>query len=136
MRKALLDTNVIIDWLNQGLRESVVVGPGLVRYLSATVAMELYAGAHTGRGRRAIDAVVKAHREGGRMVAPSNDDFLRAGSVLRQLKLAGREVRSASLVADVLIAQTARTLGATVVTAHRDDFEAIARVMPFLIEVV
>jgi hypothetical protein len=45
LRKVLLDTNVYIGWLNQGLHEALMVGPGLVRYLSAVVQMELRIGA-------------------------------------------------------------------------------------------
>jgi predicted nucleic acid-binding protein len=48
---------------------------------------------------------------------------------------AGREVRRASLVGDVLIAHTARSLGASLVTAGR-DYEAIRSVLDFDLEVV
>lgn len=136
MKKVVLDTSILIDWLNRGLREEIVVGPGMVRYLSAVVAMELLAGARTGPARRAIDGIVRAHRAVGRLVAPPADQLVRAGAVLRQLKLAGLEVRSASLVTDLFIALTARSLGATVLTANATDFEAIQRIEPFALEIV
>jgi len=60
--------------------------------------------------------------------------FERAGSLLRRLKLAGREVRSAAFVNDVLIALSARSIGATVVTSNVRDFEAIRRIEPFALE--
>jgi len=44
-------------------------------------------------------------------------------------------VRRSSLVGDVLIAHTARSLGASVVTADR-DYEAIRSVLDFDLEVV
>ena len=136
MKKFVLDTNIFIDWLNRGLREEIMLGAGMVRYLSALVAMELYAGARAGSTRRAIDGIVKAHRAGGRLIVPPVDQILQAGSVLRQLKLAGFEVRSASLVTDVLIALTARAIGATVLTANAKDFQAIQRIEPFALEIV
>lgn len=55
----------------------------------------------------------------------------RTGAVLRQLKLSVRDVRQASLCNDVLIALTARSIGAAVVTANLDDFTAIRRIERF-----
>lgn len=134
MKKVVLDTNLYIDWINRGLREERMVGAGLVRYLSAVVIMELRAGARTQAGRSAVNRLVRAYGAGNRLVAPSQAVFERAGSVLRRLKLAGREVRSAAFVNDVLIALTARALGATVVTANVGDFEAIRSIDPFALE--
>jgi hypothetical protein len=54
-----------------------------------------------------------------------------AGLVLRVLPSGGCEIRRASLVNDLLIALTARQLGATVYTASVQDFEAIRRVRDF-----
>ena len=134
MKKVVLDTNLYIDWVNRGLREPLLLGPGLVRYLSAVVVMELRAGAHTRGGRLAVDQLVRVYSASGRLMTPPPAVFDRAGSVLRRLKLAGREVRSASLVSDVLIALGARAIGATVVTANLSDFEAIREIAPFALE--
>ncbi len=136
MKKVVLDTNILIDWLNRGAREDLVIGPGLVRYLSATVAMELYAGTREGAARRSIDGIVRAHQAGGRLLAPPAGVILRAGGVLRQLKLAGFEVRSASLVNDVLIALTAGAMGCTLITANAKDFIAICQIARFALEIV
>jgi predicted nucleic acid-binding protein len=134
VKKVLLDTNVYIDWLNRGLREDLFLGPGLVRYLSAVVVMELRAGAGTRAARHGVDELVRAYGAGGRLIAPPEGAFDRAGTVLRRLRLAGHEVRSASLVADVLIALSARSVGATVVTANVADFESIRDIEPFALE--
>ena len=134
MKKIVLDTNVYIDWLNRGLHETVMLGPGLVRYLSAVVVMELRAGVSRRASRDAVDALTRGYRSAGRLVAPSSEVFERAGAVLRKLKLAGHNVRDASLCNDVLIALTARSIGATVVTANAADFAAIRQVEPFAFE--
>ena len=131
MKKVLIDTCVYIDWLNQGRHEEVMLGVGLVRYLSAVVAMELRAGAQHRAARDSTSALIRAYRSSGRLVAPSSEVFERAGGVLRQLKLAGRDVRQSSLCNDVLIALTARSIGASVVTANPDDFAAIQRIERF-----
>jgi len=161
VKRIVLDTNVYIDWLNRGLHETVMLGPGLVRYLSAVVVMELRAGVSHRASRDAVDALTRAYRSAGRLVAPSSEVFERAGAVLRKLKLAGHNVRDASLcdrvgsrrallaadhrgrvwepyqgshLNDVLIALTARSIGATVVTANVADFAAIQQVEPFAFE--
>jgi predicted nucleic acid-binding protein len=134
VKKVVLDTNVYIDWINRGLREELMLGAGTLRHLSAVVVMELRAGARSRRDRAAIDRLVRAYASCDRLLAPSRWVFDRAGSALRQLRLAGRDVRAASFVHDVLIALGAREVGATVVTANVDDFEAIRRVVPFSLE--
>jgi predicted nucleic acid-binding protein len=134
VKKVVLDTNLYIDWINRGLREETMVGGGLTRYLSAVVVMELRAGARTRGGRAAVDSLIRGYSLADRLITPAAGTFERAGSLLRRLKLAGREVRSASFVNDLLIALTARALGATVLTANHADFEAIRRIEPFALE--
>ena len=134
-RKVVLDTNLYVDWMNRGLREAFMIGPGFVRYLSAVVQMELRVGARTLPARRAIDQLLRAYRSAGRVAAPDAQLFDSAGRTLRALHEAGRKVRRSSLVADVLIAHTARSLGASLVTADR-DYEAIRSVLDFELEVV
>ena len=135
LRKVVLDTNVYIGWLNAGLNERIMLGPGLVRFLSAVVQMELRVGAATLPARRAVDHLVRGYEAGGRLVAPANALFDSAGRTLRMLKEEGREIRRGSLVGDVLIAHTARSMGAVVLTADR-DFEAIRSVLDFELEMV
>lgn len=134
LRKVLLDTNLYIGWLNEGLHEELMVGPGRVRYLSAVVQMELRAGAKQLPAQRALDQLIRAYRAGGRLVAPDAQLFDHAGRILQKLRESGREVRRASLVNDVLIALSARSLGATVLTADQ-DFEAIRAIAPFKLEI-
>ncbi|WP_437733009.1 type II toxin-antitoxin system VapC family toxin [Sorangium sp. So ce1335] len=133
LRKVLLDTNLYIGWLNRGIHEDLMIGPGPVRYLSAVVQMELRAGATTLPARRAVDHLGRAYRSAGRIVAPDAEVFDHAGRTLRRLREAGREVRRASLVNDVLIALSARSLGATVLTAD-EDYDAIRAVLDFKLE--
>ena len=135
LRKVVVDTNVYIDWLNAGLHERVMTGPGLVRYLSAIVHMELRIGAATLPARRAVDHLVRAYESSGRYLEPARGLFDGAGRTLRMLKDRGREIRRASLVGDVLIAHTARSVGAAVLTSDR-DFEAIRSVLDFELEMV
>lgn len=133
LRKVVLDTNLYIDWLNAGLREELMVAPGLVRYLSVIVQMELRVGATTTPARRAADQLVRAYRAAGRVVAPTAEVFDLAGRVLQKLRAQGREIRRASLVNDVLVALSARSIGATMITADQ-DYEIIRGVVDFKLQ--
>ncbi len=122
MKKVILDTNIYVDWLNRGLYEEFILGKDLARYLSAVVYMELLAGATTPAAKRALVKLVFGYGE--RVVAPPVGVYKRAGKLLRDLRTGGVSVRQASLVNDLLIAMSARAIGATVVTADR-DFETV-----------
>jgi len=132
----VLDTSVSGGWLNQGLHAEWLLGPGVVRYLSAVVLMELRVGATTRRARRAVSQLVRPYETSGRLVAPSARLFDEAAIVLQRLRMRGREVRRASLVNDVLIALTARAMGATVVTANAADFQSIRDFRRFSLHVI
>jgi predicted nucleic acid-binding protein len=131
----VLDTNVYIGWLNRGQFAELVIGRGLARYLSAVVEMELRAGAETRAARRALDGLVRAYRAGDRILPPSSAVFSTTAVVFQKLRHAGRDVRRASLVHDVLIALTARAVGATVYTQDA-DFTVIRGVRPFALQIV
>jgi predicted nucleic acid-binding protein len=60
MRRVVIDTNLYIDWLNAGRHEDVLFQGDAVKYLSAVVMLELYAGARSARDRRAVRNVVSA----------------------------------------------------------------------------
>lgn len=135
MKSVVLDTNIYVDWLAGGLHADLVIGPGLRRHMSAVVAMELRVGARTLRGRRAVQRITRTFQRTGRIIVPSAAVFELAGDTLQRLADAGREIRRASLSHDVLIALSARAIGATVITRDR-DFEAIAAVTPFDLHLV
>jgi predicted nucleic acid-binding protein len=60
-----------------------------------------------------------------------------AGHALRALQRSGYQVaRSGSLVNDVLVAFSARSIGATVITGNATDFAAIREVRSFMLTVV
>lgn len=135
MTKVVLDTNLYVDWLNRGRRPEVMLGPGRVRYLSAVVLMELRVGATTPAATRAVMQLTRGYASGGRLVAPDARSFGLAGEALQRMRARGQEVRRASLVNDLLIALTARSIGAAVLTADA-DFRVIADVTDTRLELV
>jgi len=138
MRRLVIDTNLYIDWLNVGRHEGVLFQRDAVKYLSAVVVLELYAGAFAPRDRRLVRDVVAAFDRTDRILVPSGIVYEDAGHVLRALQVSrGYQVAgSSSLVNDVLIALSARSVGATVVTSNAKDFTAIREIRPFKLTVV
>ncbi len=138
MRRVVFDTNLYIGWLNSGRHEAVLFQREAVKYLSAVVMLELYAGAFSPRDRKLVRGVVAAFDRADRILIPSATVWEDAGHVLRALQeLRGYRVAgSRSLVNDVLIALSARAIGATVVTSDARDFTAIREIRPFELTVV
>ena len=109
-----------------------------VKYLSTVVVLELYAGAFSTSDRRVLRGVVSAFERADRMLVPSGAVWEEAGHVLRALQASRGSVGAGypSLVNDVLIALSARAIGATVTTSNERDFAAIRRVRPFKLAIV
>jgi predicted nucleic acid-binding protein len=124
--------------MNAGRHEDVLFEKGAVKYLSAVVLMELRAGAFRPLDRRLLSGVQAAFEKAGRVLVPSGSVFAEASETLRRLQAErGYNLRSSpSLVGDVLIALSARALGAVVVTQNERDFRAIQSVRPFRLEIV
>ncbi len=126
--KVLIDTNVFVDYLRVGLHADWVFGRvgDTIRFLSSVVLMELRLGADTLRRKKAVDRI-KAAFSHGRLIAPAPQVFDHAGQLFRTLYGSGSGlVDRLSPINDLLIALTARQIGATVVTGNLNDFLLIA----------
>ncbi|MFZ5471348.1 MAG: type II toxin-antitoxin system VapC family toxin [Myxococcota bacterium] len=132
--KVVIDTNVFVDYLRAGHFEQWVWGgmPGLVRFAPAIALLELRLGAHT---ELAKDSVAKIERgfSGRRLVAPPPGAYSVAGQVFREVYAVGSEPSDRfSVINDVLIALTARDLGAAVLTSNIGEFRRLAAAIPGL----
>jgi hypothetical protein len=105
--------------------------------MSGVVALELYAGSDED-DISLIDELVGVFIRTNRLVAPWPTDYIEAGKLLRRLqRQKGYDLKkSARLVNDVLIALTARRIGATLITQNRRDFEAIREYKEFKLEII
>lgn len=124
-----LDTNVLIDALNQPARLEDLLAflscalPQI--HLSAVVAHELDAGTTAARQRGLLDRhLVGPFERRGRVFAPSVAAWRRAG----QLLALGHRAPSAARLNDLLLAVSCREAGLTLVTRDR-DFRRLARLI-------
>lgn len=132
--KVILDTNIFVDYLRLQLQTDWVFGNvgNAIRFLSSVVLMELRLGADTPRRKRAVDRI-KAAFPDARFIAPAADLYDRAGKVFRLLYGDGRGFNDRlGPMNDILIALTARGIGATVITRNIDEFRRIAAHLPGL----
>jgi len=138
MRRILPDTNVLIDWINQGRYGELLLAKGVVKHLSSVVLLELEAGAFSPKDQRKVQRLGDNFERAGRIVTPALADYPAGGRLLRQLQAEkGYDLSKAhSLVNDVLIALSARRIGATLLTQNARNFEPIAELMPLSLALV
>lgn len=117
MQRIIIDTNVYIDWINDGQYEAVIFQREAVKHLSTVVMMELAAGAFSVRDRRLVRDVALVFARAGRILAPTVSTHQDTVEVLRQL-LGYTVAKAYGLTNDVLIALSARSIGAVVVTQN------------------
>jgi predicted nucleic acid-binding protein len=119
----IFDTSVLIDHLRTGRhRQRVQSTTGLVRS-SAVVLAELWRGATKADEREFLRALQRNHP----VLTPTEKNWLESGQILARIH-ADRGFpadKLRNLHFDVLIALTARSYGARLITSDRDDFEMI-----------
>jgi predicted nucleic acid-binding protein len=120
----ILDTSIFINYLRHGhYQDRIHSLAGLVR-ISSVVLAELWRGGAKPSERSFLLALEKNHP----ILTPTKQNWLNSGELLAKV----REDRGFSpeklrnLHFDVLIALTARSHGARLVTGDRADFELIA----------
>jgi predicted nucleic acid-binding protein len=119
----LLDTSIFVDYLRSGLHEDRIDSlTGVVR-TSSVVLAELWRGASRPSELSYLQALEKNHP----ILVPTKQNWLDSGELLRQVRVdhgfTSEKLRN--LHFDVLIALTARSHGARLITSDRADFELI-----------
>jgi predicted nucleic acid-binding protein len=138
----LLDSNVYIDSFNDpafGAEFRRFHQANLPRVvLSAVVAHEILVGANDADRLRAFEqTLLEPFRTRRRIHVPSLRTWELAAQIDRGLRrLGGFEgsLNRRGFANDMLIAATARDLGATIVTRNLSDFQLIAKVLPIEFE--
>lgn len=128
-RIALLDTSIYVGLFRTGLyKERLLQFEYLIRN-SSVVLSELYRGCRTIEERDRVDELAQDFP----VITPTEKVWLESGRILSQLsqKKGYLPDKLSNLHFDVLIALSARSVGALVVTANRRDFEEIKRIRDF-----
>ncbi|OGW54310.1 MAG: hypothetical protein A2Z60_01780 [Nitrospirae bacterium RIFCSPLOWO2_02_42_7] len=132
--KIILDTNVFIDYLRADLHADWVFGQvgKTIRFLSSIVLMELRLGADTPPRKKAVDKI-KAAFPKDRLIAPFPGLYDKAGQLFQTIYGDGSGFTDRlGPINDLLIALTARHVGATVITRNVAEFNRISAHLPGL----
>lgn len=107
-------------------------------YLSSIVTEELYAGALDQGALRLVERHVAALEKAGRVLTPTFQDWKDAGKLVAQItrKEPHRKSGVQQMLNDILLAASARRIGADLFTFNRADFELIRRHKPFSLKVL
>jgi predicted nucleic acid-binding protein len=135
--KAICDTSVYIPFINQGIVHPVFSDKSVrpVLHMSAVVLSELYAGAHDNQSIKLLDKLYQTFLNVGRLIVPDGVDWRKTGGILAKLqrKYGFEEKYIARLQNDILIACSARKIGAFVVSQNIKDFLRIKEFIDFMI---
>jgi len=133
--KVILDTSIYIPFINAGISHPILEleyeTPLL--YMSAVVIEELYAGASDNNTIKLLDRLYGTFENLGRLIAPDALDWKKTGKVIAKLgqKYGFEEKFLTKITNDVLIALSARKIGAVVVTFNIKDFSRIKEFVDF-----
>jgi predicted nucleic acid-binding protein len=129
----VFDTSVLVSDLRKGTYEDRVQSvTGLIRWSSVVLA-ELWRGAGTREERNLLLKFARNHP----VLTPTESNWIESGQILSKIRgdLGFTPDKLRSLHFDVLIALTARSHGARLITANANDFQIIQRYRKFDMEV-
>jgi predicted nucleic acid-binding protein len=135
--KVILDTSIYIPFIKAGISHPILEleyeTPLL--YMSAVVIEELYAGASDNNTIKLLDKLYRTFEDLGRLIAPDASDWQHTGRIIAKLgrKCGFEEKFLTKITNDVLIALSARKIGAIVVTNNMRDFLRIKEFVDFRI---
>ena len=129
----VFDTSALIDDLRTlRHRERIQSLVGVIR-TSSVVLAELWRAAANSSDREFLAALARSHP----ILTPTENNWLESGEILSRIRadhgFAPHKLRD--LHFDVLIALTARSHGARLITTNRTDFELINRYRQIMLEV-
>ncbi len=129
---AIFDTSVLIDQLRTNRHASRIWSLDVPTRNSSVVIAELRRGATEPDEVELVNEMERNHE----ILSPTTNNWLESGQILAKIrKDKGFEPHKLrDLHFDVLIALTARTHGARLITSNRSDFELIRKYRAFKLE--
>lgn len=126
---AIIDTSVYIDNLRSGRFKQELLDLKFVIRCSAVVLAELSRGTRSKAMSRFVDDLAKNLQ----IVTPNEREWLQSGQILKRIVATkGHDInKTRELHFDVLIALTARRIGACLITCNVDDFTNIGEFLDF-----
>ena len=131
--KCMFDTNVYISYIRDRSHSTELQRRGTVKYLSAIVLMELWAGTKTKKSKKLIDQLQKPYVRAGRIVTLGASKFIAMGQFFADLPSQYDTLaKNAGFVNDVHLAFSTLSMGALLYTEYNTHFQIIQNRMPSL----
>ncbi len=129
----IFDTSILVDELRTGRHQGRIQSVSALIRTSAVVLAELWRGATKTAEREFLRTLARNHP----ILTPTEKNWLESGAILGKIHatrgFAPDKLRN--LHFDVLIALTARSCGARLITTNRADFEMIHHYRKFRLEI-
>lgn len=130
-QKAVLDTSFLIEHFRKGTVYDTFLNLNRFYHItfSSVVLMELLSGAYDHKDQKLIDQI----KDNFTAISITERQWYVAGNLMRKLRLDIKidPLRIKSLLADILIAVSARDIGAVLITRNERDFKLIKDVFDF-----
>jgi predicted nucleic acid-binding protein len=129
----IFDTSIFVDDLRTGLHQRRIENlTGLIR-TSSVVLAELWRGATKPAEGKFLQALERNHP----ILTPTEKNWLESGQILGKIRAdqGSTPDKLRDLHFDVLIALTARSHGARLITSNRTDFETISSYRKLQLEI-
>ena len=141
--KVIYDTNVYIELLRskqfaQAFRSRYEATLPLT-FFSSVVAQELLAGATDSLRFAAVEGLYRPFERTRRIITPTHGAWKDAGRILGVTRRQRKDLKdhlTGSFINDLLIAASAKSIGAKVATINVDDFTLIRKYLHFALEAI
>jgi len=131
--KVLFDTSVYISFIRNRSHSLELQRPGSIKYLSAVVLMELWAGAKSKKAKKLIHHLQKPYLIAGRIVTPGVNNYIAMGQIFADLPARyDALVTNAGFLNDLQIAFAALSIGAFLYTEDKARYQIIKARIPSL----
>lgn len=129
--KVMFDTNIYISFIRNRSHEAILQRRGTIKYISAIVLMELWAGVRNKKAERLLNQLQKPYKSANRIIILDVEDYIKAGKVLSRLPEEYNELRKkAGFINDLHMALTVQKIGATLYTENINHFKIIQSISP------
>jgi len=130
-QKAILDTSFLVEHFRKGTVYDTFLNLNRLYHItfSSVVLMELLSGAYDSKEQKLIEQI----KNNFTVISVTERQWYIAGNIMLKLRKDKKvdPLRIKSLIADILIAISARDIGAILVTKNERDFKLIREVSDF-----
>lgn len=130
-QKAILDTSFLVEHFRKGTVYGTFLNLNRLYHItfSSVVLMELLSGAYDSKEQKLIKQIINNFT----VISVTERQWYIAGNIMMKLRKDKKvdPLRIKSLIADILIAISARDIGAILVTKNERDFKLIREVSDF-----